>query len=254
MTAVPDHDRGYRFSDAARMEWIKLRTLRSTRWTLVATIACAAGIAVAVGTNSRDPSSDLTNNILVGIAPGLLLLGILGVLTMTSEYTSGMILSTLAVVPDRPRLFTAKATVFGVAALAVGEAAAFFAFLAGSATLSHGLRTPTLGQPAVLRAVVLSGVGLSLTGLLGLGLGAILRHSAAALGVFVCGALLAGQFALAFAPSVARYVPLGIVANSLAVVTPLHHALSPWAGLGLLSSYTAVALGAGGWLLTRRDT
>ncbi len=254
MSAVPDHDQSYGFSHAARMEWIKLRTLRSTRWTLLATVAGAVGIAVAIGANSRDRSSDLTNNILAGIAPGLLMLGILGVLTMTSEYSSGMILSTLAVVPNRARLLAAKASVLGLAALAVGEAAAFLAFLTGSATLPDGQRVPTLDQPAVLRAVVLSGAGLSLVSLLGLGLGAILRHSPIALGVYVVTGFLGGQFALLFAPSVARYVPLGIVGNSLAVVTPKADDLSPWAGLALLCLYAAAALGTGGWLLTRRDT
>jgi ABC-2 type transport system permease protein len=120
------------------------------------------------------------------------------------------------------------------------------------ASVSHGLPAPTLAQPAVLRAVVLTGAGLALTGLLGLGLGTILRHSPAALGVFVAGAFLAGQFTLAFAPSAASYIPLGIVANSLAAVTPKQGALSPCAGLGILTIYAAATLGAGGWLLTRR--
>ncbi|MDT3438633.1 MULTISPECIES: ABC transporter permease [unclassified Pseudofrankia] len=255
MSTVSTHDRGYGYAHAVRMEWIKLRTLRSTRWTLLAAIASAIGIATAVGASEHtDPVSDVTNSILSGVAPGLLLLGILGVLTMTSEYSSGMILATLAAVPNRLRLLAAKATVFGLAALAVGEAAAFLAFFAGSAALPQGQPAPALDQPAVLRAVVLSGAGLSLVSLLGLGLGAILRHSAVALAVFVVGALLVGQFALVFAPSAARYVPLGIVANSLAVATPKADALSPWAGLGLLCLYAAVALGAGGWLLTRRDS
>ncbi|HEY7605651.1 MAG TPA: ABC transporter permease, partial [Actinomycetes bacterium] len=78
----------YRFRDAARMEWVKLRSLRSTWWTLAVTIAAAAGIAVAVGANTGEATGDLTNNALAGISVGLLLTGTLGVVTATSEHTS----------------------------------------------------------------------------------------------------------------------------------------------------------------------
>ena len=98
MTAIatprvpPGH---YRFPHAARMEWIKLRSVRSTWWLAIAA-AAATGIGVAVGLNTRNASADLTNNALAGIAPGLLLAGALGVLAVTGEYTFGMIRATLA--------------------------------------------------------------------------------------------------------------------------------------------------------------
>jgi ABC-2 type transport system permease protein len=114
----------YRFRHAARMEWVKLRSLRSTWWTLAVTIAAAAAIAVAVGVNTEDAAGDLTNNALAGISVGLLLTGILGVLTATSEHTSGTIRSTLAAIPNRPLVLAAKAAVLGAVALAAGEAAA----------------------------------------------------------------------------------------------------------------------------------
>ena len=84
----------YRLGQVARMEWIKLRSLRSTWWTLALTAAGTVGVGLAVGLNSRDASVDLTNNALAGVVPGLLLAGALGVLTMTSEYTSGTIRAT----------------------------------------------------------------------------------------------------------------------------------------------------------------
>ena len=87
---------------AARMEWIKLRSLRSTWWTLAVTVAGTVGIGAAVGLNSRDASVDLTNNALAGVVPGLLLVGVLGVLTMTGEYSSGTIRATLAADPAAP--------------------------------------------------------------------------------------------------------------------------------------------------------
>jgi hypothetical protein len=248
----------YRFTDAARMEWVKLRSLRSTWWTLAVTIAAAAGIAVAVGVNTEDGSADLTNNALAGISVGLLLTGILGVLTATAEHTSGTIRSTLAAIPNRPLVVAAKAAVFGTVALAAGEAAAFVAFFAGRAALPAGIAGPALGQPGVLRAVVLGGAGYSLIGLLGLGLGTVVRHTALAVGLLVGGVYVVAQLGAALAPVLMPYLPIAIVANSLSVVQPEMaigdvHFLSPWAGLGVLVLYAAVALGAGAWLLADRD-
>ena len=246
----------YRFRHVARMEWIKLRTLRSSWWTLALTAAAAVTIAVAVGHGTKNPSGDLTNNALAGISAGLLLVGLLGVLMMTSEYTSGMIRATLAAAPNRPLLLAAKAAVFGAVALALGEAASFIAFFAGSAALRHGISAPTLNQPVVLRAVIFSGAGYCLIGLLGLGLGAIIRHTAGAVAVLIGGVYVLAQVIGAIAHPLLAYVPISIVANSLATTKPVGHGvhmLPPWAGLGMLCLYAAVAVGAGGWLLVRRD-
>jgi ABC-2 type transport system permease protein len=248
----------YRFRHAARMEWIKLRSLRSTWWTLAVTIAAAAGIAVAVGVNTEDAAGDLTNNALAGISVGLLLTGILGVLTATSEFSSGTIRSTLAAIPNRPLVLAAKAAVFGAVALAVGEAAAFVAFFAGGAALPAGLAGPAIGQPGVLRAVVLGGAGYCLIGLLGLGLGAVVRHTPMAVGLLVGGVYLVAQLVAGLAPVLMPYLPIAIVANSLTAVRPGIAVgdvsfLAPWTGLGVLALYAVVVLAAGGWLLAERD-
>jgi ABC-2 type transport system permease protein len=247
----------YRFRHVARMEWIKLWSLRSTWWTLAITFAGAVGIAVVVGAKTKDASGDLTNNALAGVIPGMLTIGVLGVLVMTGEYSSGAIRSTLAVVPDRRLLLAAKTAVYGVSVLAVGEAGAFIAFLAGAAALPARVPPPSLGQPEVLRAVVLTGMGLCLIGLLGLGVGAIVRHTAAAIAVLVGGVFVVAQFIAMIARPVIGYVPISIVGGSLSAVTPQsdaqHHILSPWSGLAMLCLYAAVVLGAGAWLLVRRD-
>jgi ABC-2 type transport system permease protein len=246
-----------RFPQAARMEWIKLRSLRSTWWVLALTVAGAIGIAVAVGVNTEDAAADLTNNALAGISLGLLLVGVLGVLAMTGEYSSGMIRATLAAVPNRPLVLAAKAAVFGAVALAAGEAAAFVAFFAGGAALPAAVPPPTLGQPGVLRAVVLGGAGYCLIGLLGVGLGAVIRHTPAAIAVLVGGVYVLAQLLAGFATWVMPYLPIAIVANSLSVVEPVGDGqvrfLSPWAGLGMLAVYAAATLGAGAFLLARRD-
>ena len=253
----------YLFRHVATMEWIKLRTMRSTWWTLGITAAGAIAMAVVVGFNTTTAAEDLTNNVLAGVVPGLVLTGVLGVMVMTGEYTSGLIRATLAAVPNRPMVLAAKAAVFGGVTLIAGEAAAFTAFFAGAAALRHGLVAPTFGQPGVLRAVVLSGAAFSLTGLLGLGLGAIIRHTAAAIGVLVGGVWILAQIVGAVAPSLAVYMPVIIIANSLSTTKPetcasnpggaCIHFLSPWAGLGMLCLYAAVALAIGGWLVARRD-
>jgi ABC-2 type transport system permease protein len=252
----------YGFRHVAHMEWIKLRSLHSTWWTLVISAAGAVGIGAAVGIDTTNGAEDLTNNALAGILPALLAGGILGVSLMTSEHSSGMITATLAAAPRRALLLAAKATVFGAVGLAFGEAASFIAFFAGGATLRHGIAAPSLGQPGVLRAVVLAGTGFCLLGLAGLGLGAIIRHSAAAIAVYVGGLYVLPLLIGRLVHPVAAYLPIIIVGNSLTtaqpVTCPVHapqcvHYLSAWAGLGVLGLYTAAALAAGGWLFARRD-
>jgi ABC-2 type transport system permease protein len=180
------------------------------------------------------------------------------VLTATSEHTSGTIRSTLAAIPNRPLVLTAKAAVFGAVALAAGEAAAFVSFFAGGAALPDGIAGPTLGQPGVLRAVVLGGAGYCLIGLLGLGLGAVVRHTPVAIGLLVGGVYVVAQLVAGLAPVLMPWLPIAVVANSLTVVQPGMaigdvRFLSPWAGLGVLILYAAAALGAGAWLLAERD-
>ena len=261
-TQVPAAAAGhYRLPHAARMEWIKLRGLRSTWWTLALAVAGAAGIGVAVGLNSKTAATDVTNNILAGVSVGLLLTGVLGVLTMTSEYSSGMIRATLAAIPRRRLVVAAKAAVLGATTLALGEVASFIAFFAGDAALRHGIAAPTLDQPAVLRAVLLAGAGYCLIGLIGLGLGAIIRHSGAAIGVLVGGVYVVSQFVAMAAKPLMPYLPISIVANSLTTTKPYScggqggcpHFLSAWAGLGVLGLYAAVLLAVGAVMLAKRD-
>jgi hypothetical protein len=173
-----------------------------------------------------------------------------------------MIRATLAAAPNRVLVLAAKTAVFGGVALLLGEATAFLSFFAGGVTLGHGISAPTLGQPGVLRAVLLSGAGFCLIGLLGLGLGAIIRHTAAAVAVVVGSVFVLSIFISAVSHEAVKYTPVGIVANSLSVTKPLTcggqasgcpQTLSAWTGLGMLCLYAAVALVLGGWLLTRRD-
>jgi ABC-2 type transport system permease protein len=243
----------YRFRHAARMEWIKLRTLRSTRWSLLVALLGMIGIGIAAGYNTRNPRSDVTNNILVGGALGSLLFALLGVLVMTSEYSSGTVRSTLAAIPRRPLMLAAKAAVFGVVALVAGELVTFAGFLAGAAFVRTGVPHPALSQPTVLRAVAMSGAYLALVGLIGLAIGAIVRHGAAAIAILVA-AVFAAPLAGAAATRTGQFLPELIYANSLGATKPVDgFNLSPWAGLAIICAYTVVLLAIGGWLLVHRD-
>lgn len=248
---VPPGSYGFRL--AARMEWIKLRTLRSVRWTLLFALAGMCGIGIAAGFNTRNPQGDVTSNILVGGALGSVLFAVLGVLVMTSEYSSGTIRATLLAIPRRPLVLAAKASVFGLLALAAGEMVSFADFLAGAAFVRPGVPHPALSQPTVLRAVAMSGAYLALVGLMGLALGAIVRHGAAAIAILVGLVFVAPLAGLAATP-VGKFLPELIYGNSLGATKPVPgFTVSPWAGLGLICAYTAVLLAVAGWLLTRRD-
>ena len=248
--AAPGH---YRFRHVARMEWIKLRTLRSVRWTLLFALAGMIGIGIAAGFNTKNPRGDVTNNILVGGALGSVLFAVLGVLVMTSEYSSGTIRATLAAIPKRPLVLAAKTATFGLTALAAGELVTFADFLAGAAFVHGSVPRPALSQPGVLRAVVLSGAYLCLVGLIGLAAGVIVRHGAAAITAVVGLVFVAPLAGLAATPA-GQYLPELIYANALGATKPVQgFTLSPWAGLAIIVAYVVVLLSAGGWLLTRRD-
>jgi ABC-2 type transport system permease protein len=257
------------FHNAVRMEWIKFRSLRSTRWILLISAAGCVGICVAVlGSYSPEhftrmspekwAAFDPTNMGFAGTAVPMLAMPILGALIMTSEYASGLIRATLAAVPNRRLMLAAKAVVFGGAALVVGEAVVFANFLAGRAVLTDTAPAASLGQPAVLRAVLLTGAYLALLGLVGLGLGAAIRHTAGAIAAVV-GIVFVAPMIIFMAGhetglnTVGKFAPMMINENSTGAVKPVAHALSPWAGFGVICLYAAVALAAGGWVLTRRD-
>jgi ABC-2 type transport system permease protein len=261
MTAPASHQPPgrYRFRHLARMEWIKLRSLRSTWIALTLAVCASAGIALATGGSNTTSGGISVSNTLVGMLIGVLLIGVVGVLAMTSEYTSGTISATFAAAPRQLRVLAAKAAVVGTVALITGEAAAFLSFFAGCITLRHGITAPALSQPGVLRAIVLTGASLSLAGLFGLGIGAIIRHTAAAItvvvGIVFAGGTLIGQQDFAIRP----YLPLYIVSHSLGGTGPACLPgmascwLSPWSGLGMLAGYAAIVMVAGAVILARRD-
>lgn len=232
-----------------------LRTLRSTAWVLGLGLTATVALGMVAGYNTRSVTGDPTSNVLSGVILGQLVLGVLGVLVMTSEYSTGMIRPTFAAMPRRPLVVAGKATVFGLAGLVVGEIMTFTSFLGGTAVLRPSVPHPSLGDPGVLRAVTLTGLYLALTGLIGLGVGTVVRHSAAGTATLVGGLfvlpLVAGA---ARSTGVARFLPELIAGNSLAAVQPVAgFGWPPWLELGIVALYPAVLLATGCWLLSRRD-
>jgi ABC-2 type transport system permease protein len=254
---------GYSFRTVAAMEWRKLRTVRSTWYILAFFTASMIGVAIlalshegyaqmsAASRASFDPAHD---SLIIGLVLGQLLTGTLGVLTITTEFSSGMIRATFAAAPSRPLVLAAKAAVLGAVTLAAGEITAFLAFFAGQAALPAPAPHATLGEPGVLRAVLVAGAYPALIALIGLGIGAVIRHTAGA----IC-ALVGVLFVLPLlfiTPSLQNaaqnFLPHPMV-NVLTSVAPVPGTLPPAVIFALLCGYAAAALAAGSWALTRRD-
>jgi hypothetical protein len=253
------------FADVARMEWIKLRTVRSTGWIVMAFAVGMIGMAILlmsdVGAPRHMSAADLASfdPTQQGLAGGLvfvqLVAGLLGVLVITTEYSSGMIRATLSAVPGRPQLLAAKAAVLAAVTLAAGEALAFAAFFVGEAVLYSGLPHASLGHAGVVRAVLMAGAYPCLITLTGLGIGAIIRNTPAAVST-VIGMLYVLPIAVVLLPhqqTIDSYMPMIIAQDSLAAVKPITDSLPSWQGLAMLCLYAAVALTAGCWAIARRD-
>src|ERR1700730_9936293 len=181
------------FPNLLRSEGTKLRSVRSTYWTAVvavlATVALGAAICIRwrhdLTVHPEDLSGfDATLTSLNGIYLAQVAVGALGVLVISSEYGTGMIRATLGAVPQRRAMLAAKAVVFAASTFIAGEILSFTAFGLGQAILGPSHGGASLGDPGVLRAVVGGGLYLTAVGMLGFGLGALIRHTAGALSAF----------------------------------------------------------------------
>ena len=249
-----------------RSEWTKLRTLPSTAWSLLVAVVLIVGVGalycgIRVTRPPQDPAAiagfDATAVSLAGVSLAQLAIGVLGALLITGEYASGMIRTSFAAVPARLPVLWGKAIGFALAVLALCLPAILAAFLVGQSILSAEHLDTTLGQPGVARAVAGAALYLAAVGLLGLGLGALLRGSAAAVGALF-GLLFAPQILVGFLPStwsdqIYGYLPApaGIAITNL---RPDPVSLAPWTGFGVFCLYTAILLAVAAWRLRRRDT
>jgi ABC-2 type transport system permease protein len=256
-----------------RSEWIKLRTLRSTWWSLFATVVMVVGLGTLFSAlrahrfnqdnaQFRGPGLgrlglDPTLVSLRGVFLAQLAIGVLGVLVITGEYSTGMIRSSIAAVPHRRPILIAKAVVFGMTALILTELAALAAFLLGQLALKSTHLQASLSTHDSVRAIIGAGLYLTLIGLLAVGLGFLIRNTAggiaAVFGIVLVLPLLANALPTPYSTDVSKYLPLNAGTQILMTGNYDSSQLSPWAGIGITALYAVAALVAGAIVLSRRD-
>jgi ABC-2 type transport system permease protein len=257
----------YNLIDLARSEWTKLRTVRSTLWTLAITVLLGLGIcAIATAEtranwNTSPPdirSFDPVSLSLTGLFIAQFAMGVLGVLVITSEYSTGTVRAVFAAAPHRRYVLLAKILVFAALAVVVAEIVAFASFFLGQTLLSAPAIHDTLSSPGALRAVVGGGLYIAALGLLGLGLGVVIRHTAGAISCFV-GILLILPLVVQALPNslaldVRRFLPDRIGVNIITTNGGIGPgSFSPWVGLLIVVGYAVIANVVGAVLLSRRD-
>ena len=259
-----------RFGGLLLAEWTKIRSVRSTVWTLilfvVLTVGLTAGLtALIVGSWNRPGSAnghvaiieDPVGFILgAGLGIGQLTICVLGVLLITTEYSTGVIRASLLAVPRRLPMLAAKITVFAAMLIVLAEIVAFGSFFVGSALL-HSKVAVSLGDPGVTRAVVGAGLYLTVLGLFALAIGGLIRHTAGAIAA-VIGVVLVVPILTSFLPGklghhINAYLPEQAGSLIFEARRNASQLLSPWQGFGVFCLWTAVLLGGAAFLLVRRD-
>lgn len=244
-----------------KSEWIKFWSLRSTVVTLVVSIAVFVGLGLIassmVGGTSDGRGPDLSDPVgasLAGVNLAQVAFATLGVLFMAGEYSTGMIRSSLSAVPKRLPVLWAKIAVFSGVVFVLALLAAAIAFTGGQAIA--GDAGASWSDPGVARAVIGSAFVLTGTGVLGIGLGALLRSTPAAIStVFGVLFLLSGIAGLLLPDSwstALEYLPSN-AASSITAVTPSDGSLGPWAGLAVFVGYLAAVVAAAAWRLRHSD-
>jgi ABC-2 type transport system permease protein len=247
-------------------EWIKLRTLRSTFYTLIAAMVALIGFGAlfcAVTANrwphmhvSERASFDPALTSLRGFYLAQLAVGVLGVLVISGEYATGMIRATLSAVPRRLPVLWAKAGLYSAVTWVLMTVGALVAFLVGQALLSSRHIDTTLSAPGVTRMVLGAGLYLTVVGLLGVAIGALVRNTAGGIatvfGLLLVLPALAEALPTSWGNDISPYLP----SNAGQALISLHreaHTLAPWTGFLVFCLYALVALAGAAVLLKRRD-
>ncbi|MGH3200870.1 MAG: ABC transporter permease [Streptosporangiaceae bacterium] len=247
-----------------RSELVKIRSVRSTYWTLLVQVLASIGWAVldcaGVASHGHGPDFNAAQASLTGqVALGELIIVVLGALVITSEYSTGMIRTSLAVMPRRGVLYAAKAMVFAGVTLVLSLITSFTSFFIGQAILSSKHYDTTLTQPNVLRAVLLSAAIVTVFGLLAYGAGAIIRHTAgvitAIMGLIFLLPALAQALPNAWFQALERWMPGGGALSPIAssAAPHSHYLFSAWGEFAVFSGYAVVLLALGAWSFIRRD-
>jgi hypothetical protein len=278
----PDTHLGVTQGRSINSEWVKFRSLRSTWWSIFIALLVSVGLGILFAYlrgrdiehgNGFEP--DQTALTLRGFYLAQLAVGVLGVLFITGEYSTGMIRATLTAVPKRVPVWVAKIVVFAAVIFSITLVAAFIAFLGGQAVLStyHGgngffiakggsitpfsghLGVP-LSHPGSVRAIFGAALYMMGVGLLGLGCGFIIRNTggaiAALFGLLLVLPLLAEALPTSLNQHITKFLPLLSGTAGMNTVGGTNQ-LSPWSGLGVFAIYVVAALGIGLVVLRRRD-
>jgi ABC-type transport system involved in multi-copper enzyme maturation permease subunit len=252
-------------------EWTKIRSVRSTTWTLILFVIITVGFTALITwvtianwnglhAAARDARaiSDPTSIIFgASIYLGQLTICVLGALVITTEYSTGVIRASLLAVPKRLPMLAAKIAVFGVLIFVLAEIVAFCSLFVGSAIL-HSRVSVSLSGPGVLRATLGAGLYLTMFGLFAMAIGALVRHTAGAISIAI-GVAFVLPILAGLLPDTSFFNPLNAYLPQQAgsLIYQVHPAsgqlLSGWEGFGVLGIWTVVLMAAAAWLLDRRD-
>jgi ABC-type transport system involved in multi-copper enzyme maturation permease subunit len=252
-------------------EWTKIRSVRSTPWSLTIFVIATVGLtalfcwltvhAIENGQAPRrsatlqgDPVSFILQ---VGLGFGQLAICVLGALTMTTEYTTGVIRASLLAVPKRLPVLAAKCVVFAALIFVIAEIVSFVSFFIGKAVI-HPVVNVSLSQPGVTRAVIGAGLYLTVLGLFALAIGSLIRHSAGAISavigiVLVVGPLLGLVDSYYWGRHLHDWFPTVAGSYITRIQQQPDQVLTAWQGFAVFCGWTVLLLAAGSYLLKRRD-
>ncbi|GHJ36087.1 ABC transporter permease subunit [Streptomyces sp. TS71-3] len=247
-----------------KSEWTKVRTVASTAWTLSTALVVTVALGMLISYLSRRDFSgmsaeeqvtfDPTFISFAGTSLGQLAMIVFGVLVVSNEYSTGMIRTSLAAVPQRGTFLLGKIAVAAALALGVGMVTSFAAFFLGQAVL--GPHRAGIGDPGVLRAVFGGGLYMALIAMFSMGVAAMLRGPLISLGILMPFFFLISNILgnVSATKKVGRYLPDQAGSRILRVVPPLDRTpYGPWGGLGIMVLWVLAALAGGFLLLRRRD-
>jgi len=249
-----------------RSEWTKFWSLRSTWWTLLIAVVVTIGFATLVAwggshglkdmTPQQRATLDVTNLATAGVAFGQLAMAVLGVLMVAGEYSTGGIKTTFVAVPQRLRVLLAKVLVLGAVSWAVSTVAAFASFFVAMRFWAPHHLAASLSTPAVLRAVFGAGLIALASALLGVALGALIRHTAGAITAAVALLFVVPPLTVLLPGTWGRAISIRFTTNAGQRITEVIHSseqLYPWPGYLWMLAECLLPLLVGAWLMRRRD-